>query len=163
MKKIILLLATLSIFLIAGEISTGVENGEKYRVFKSHKGGYYIKDSSKYNKVNKSTSLSQDKAALKRQLRIIAKTLKKSGYKYFVLTNRDMNNVNGFPINRANDLHRYLTLKKKNPAYYTSGRLPKNSARPGNGYRFKYQPMNSKATNSYMTLWSVSQTLKDTK
>ena len=168
MKKSIILISSVIGLLLSGcgaPLEPGVEKGEKFDIIpSSEKGVYYLSDKSEINTIKKSTSLSQDKRALKRELRIVAKTTKKKGYNYFIILNRDMNNANGFPINNVNDLHRYISLKKRNGDYFTNGTIQgQKGILSYNRVKIKFKPVSSKVLDTYISAWSVGQTLKDTQ
>jgi len=163
MKKILLMGIATLVMANASSTVKRIDNGVEYKVTHGKKANY-IQSSSKVFKISKSTSLAHDKKALKTALRITAKEVQKDGYKYFVLLNRDVSNVNGFPINRVNELSRYISLRKRNSDYYTSGRIKTSGIIMYGSLSIKYKPMTSKQfKNSFLTVWSVKQTLKDTK
>ncbi len=166
MKKNIILISSVIGLLLSGcgtPPNVAVENGEEYYYTESSDGSIYLKDHSKLNRITKSTSLANDKEALKRELRIAAKITKKKGYSYFVILNKNVSNVNGFPINRFKELYRYISLHKRNNDYYTSGRLKKDGLIQVASFHLKFKPVTSKVLDTYISVWSVEQTLKDTQ
>lgn len=105
------------------------------------------------------------KKVLYTQLNIAAKETKRMGYNYFVITNSNVSNLNGFPINRASELLRFITLKARKPSFATngSGRKPTNLICSG-GLNIRFKPVSSEMLNNgLISVWSVSQTLQDTK
>jgi hypothetical protein len=104
--------------------------------------------------------------ALKLNLKIASIETQKKGYKYFVLTNNGINNLQGFPINTYTELIRYITLKKRKESFATSG---------GNQGRGKwrlvdhgkvhigFKPVKDEYKNSFISVWDAQQTLLDIK
>jgi len=104
--------------------------------------------------------------ALKLNLKIASIETQKKGYKYFILTNNGINNLQGFPINSYGELMRYITLKKRKKSFATSG---------GNQGRGKwrlidhgrvhigFKPVGDEYKNSFISVWDAKQTLLDTK
>lgn len=49
---------------------------------------------------------------LKVEVLILAQEGKKNGFKYFAVINKNINNLQGFPITKINDLHEYCNAYK---------------------------------------------------
>ncbi|CAA6823880.1 MAG: Unknown protein [uncultured Sulfurovum sp.] len=102
--------------------------------------------------------------ALKLNLKIAAIETQRKGYKYFVLTNAGLNNLEGFPINRYKELMRYITLYKRKKSFSTGG---SNQGRGkwkliDHGHvHIGFKPVEDKFKNSFISVWDAQQTLKD--
>lgn len=100
--------------------------------------------------------------SLKSQLIEVSKYTKKLGYNYFVLTNVNISNLNGFPINNYKDLSRYITLSERKSNFTTNGRArSSDSLIIGNGagasLNLRFMPVSSKVANSgAISVWKVS-------
>lgn len=102
--------------------------------------------------------------ALKLNLKIAAIETQRKGYKYFVITNAGLNNLEGFPIHRYEELLRYITLYKRKKSFATGG------SNQGRG-RWKlidhgqvhigFKPVEDKYKDSFISVWDAEQTLKD--
>ena len=106
------------------------------------------------------------KKALKVNLKIAAVETKKKGFNYFVLTNDGVNNLNGFPINTYSELLRYVTLKQRKSSFATNGTNQSRGKWPLltlSTVNIGFKPVEDKYKNSYISVWSVEQTLRDTK
>lgn len=105
--------------------------------------------------------------SLKQQLNIAAKESRKKGYQYFVLLNAGVNNFNGFPINTYGELVRYHTLQKRKSSFATNGKNQNRGKTPlrtgSGGFSVWFKPVGNEYKNSFVSVWSVSQTLRDTK
>lgn len=108
--------------------------------------------------------------AIKFSLRVAALETKRRGFSYFALINTGANNLQGFPINRADDLSRYATLANTNEAYATRGRngglggasrIPLRDSR--GVVQLKIKAVEDTLKDSVFAVWSVEQTLKDTQ
>jgi len=168
MKKIIFVMAVLTAILNAGIVAEGIsKNGNIYTVSKVDGGSFRINmESGDDRRIrNKSTTVKADLNVLKTQLNAAAKQTKKMGYNYFVVTNSNVNNLNGFPLNNYKNLGKFLTLKKRKPSFATNahGSKPSSLVAAGAIYlRFKPVP-SSMLKNGLVSVWSVKQTLRDTK
>jgi len=169
MKKIVLILAVLSaVVLNAGVYSEGVTSkGREYTIW--DKGGYYsIAMSESIDRkiyAGKAGAQKMYKDVLYTQLNVAAKETKKMGYNYFVIVNSNVNNLNGFPLNNAKNLYRFLSLQSRKPSFSTDGQERKpSSIISSGGMRILFKPVpSSMLKNGLISVWSVKQTLKDTK
>lgn len=119
-----------------------------------NKNRVYSKDYKSYN------------TPIKRQLRLAAEETKKRGYSYFVLLNAGVNNINGFPINSYKELVRYVTLRARKDSFQVSGRNQDRGDTPiidVSSVRVWFKPVGAEYKNSYISVWSVEQTLRDTQ
>ncbi len=168
MKKIILSLMALAIsILISGcsnVIAKGIEpSGKTYTLWE--KDGIYSIAADTRRVHESSEYIDEENKVLKSQLNIAAKETKKMGYNYFVLVNDNVNNLNGFPLNNYKNLSRFITLKKRKPSFATDGqdRGEDNLISTG-AMRIRFKPVSATMLNNgLISVWSVSQTLKDTK
>ncbi len=169
MKKIVLILAVLSaVVLNAGVHSKGVTSkGGKYTIW--NKGGYYsISMSQSIDRkiyAGKAGAQKMYKDVLYTQLNVAAKETKKMGYSYFVIVNSNVNNLNGFPLNNAKNLYKFISLQSRKPSFSTDGqeRKPSSIINSG-GMRIYFKPVpSSMLKNGLISVWSVKQTLRDTK
>lgn len=164
MRKMIFIALVATIGLSAGVHSKGVaSNGEKYTIWTEDGGAYGI--IVKNSRMKISGSVKDWEVVLKKQLNIAAKETKKMGYSYFVVTNSNVNNLNGFPLNNVKNLLKFITLEKRKPSFATdgSGRKPSNLiSSTAMNLRFKPVP-STMLKNGLISVWSVKQTLRDTK
>jgi len=168
MKKTILFLTialTMSVFTGCAS-TTGIKgvsaSGDEYHLGKEDNSYMVVIDDRSIRSYSKTEDY---KRILYTQLNIAAKETKRMGYNYFVVTNSNVNNLNGFPLNRASDLHRFITLKTRKPSFATNGagRKPTSLISTGAMY-LRFQPVPaSMLENGLVSVWSVKQTLKDTK
>ena len=166
MKKIIFLVAVFSAILNAGIVSKGVsKNGAKYNIW--DEGGQVYSVSMKgtdYDKVRTYSKVSDYKRNLFTQLNIAARETKKMGYKYFVVVNTKINNLNGFPLNNANNLLKFVTLKTRKPSFATNGSGKRTTLVRSGEMILHFKPVpSSMLKNGLISIWSVKQTLRDTK
>ncbi len=146
MRKLILLTVVLvSSLLFSGcagmtygtRIGKGLSDsktGFEYAAYKTDEGDYLINADilsknktlyKKYNKIYGGFNAKSAKAAQKKKevfyayLRAAAKETKKMGYDYFAITNPEINNLGGFPINNFNDFVRYATLEDRKANFDT--------------------------------------------
>ena len=165
MNKILLTILALSITLNAGVAYKGfTDNKEKYTVW--DKGGYYsVAMYSGANRLKSEAPLATYKKVMYMQLRIAAQMTKRKGYNYFVITNSNISNLNGFPINKASEVVRFISLQKRKPSFATNGRGRKpTSIINRGGLRLLFKPVPSTMLkNGLISIWSVKQVLRDTK
>lgn len=105
------------------------------------------------------------KKVLKMQLESAAKHTKKLGYNYFALTNVNVSNLHGFPINNYNDLIRYITLKERKEHYATDGSARDSEAlvigQRSNEIHLGFTPIsNSVANSGAISVWKVSDFIR---
>jgi len=98
---------------------------------------------------------------LKLQLTAAAKYTKKLGYKYFAVTNVNISNLSGFPINNYNDLARYITLAERKENFATNGSARDMDGLINNGrvpeMYLRFMPIsNSVANSGAISVWKVS-------
>lgn len=177
MKKLLLLSTLLSSILFTGCTPiTKVEGdlkGIKYEIKTKDDGSniaWIELRGTKYSESRPDVKLVKE--ALMFSLRVAALDVRKKGYNYFVLVSDGTNNLEGFPINRANDLAKYITLSDTDPDKQfktrgTNGRLGGAMATPIRGMRgnvnLRYKPVKDEVKDSIFAVWSVEQTLRDTK
>lgn len=99
--------------------------------------------------------------ALKAQLTVAARYAKTKGYNYFVLTNSNVSNLNGFPINKYSDLVRYLTLSERKSSFSTDGNADiYDGIIIGGNYTemyVRFRPISNEIANSgAISVWKVS-------
>jgi len=145
---------------IAGVSDTGV----KYKLSKED-GFYQVHLYDFANDSIYSNSTEKDyKRVLYTQLNVAAKETKRMGYNYFLVTNSKISNLNGFPINRASELNRFITLKARKPSFATNGSGKKSTLIRTGEMLLRFKPVSADlANNGLISVWSVSQTLKDTQ
>jgi len=155
MKKFISLMALVAVFMFSGcsQPEVGKFNGKSYNLWEKEKGTYKVSSLGRLN--------------LKEQLNVAALETKKRGFNYFVLLNAGVNNLNGFPINRYSELRRYISLQSRFPSFQTNGKNQKRGNTPlrfgKDRVRVLFKPVGNEYKNSYISVWSVAQTLRDTK
>lgn len=172
MKKNILmsLMALIAVVGFSGCASTtGIEgvskSGTKYSLGKEDNSYMVSMKSGKDRRIKSSYTKNDYEKVLYTQLNVAAKETKRMGYNYFVITNSNVSNLNGFPINRASELNRFITLKTRKPSFATNGagRKPTSLISSTSMY-LRFQPVSSEMLkNGLVSVWSVSQTLQDTK
>jgi len=167
MKKIILIMAVFSAFLSAGVHSKGLyPSGNKYTIWTAEGGSFTISSYEKEDHfINENDKESDYKRVLFRQLNVAAKETQKMGFKYFVITNTNVNNLSGFPINNVNELVRFASLRSRKPSFATDGEARGDSnliSYGGTAIRFKPVPA-SMLENGLISVWSVDEVLRDTK
>jgi hypothetical protein len=102
--------------------------------------------------------------ALKLNLKIASIETKRKGFNYFVMTNPVLNNLEGFPINSYKELLRYITLHKRKKSFSTAGG---NQGRgkwklvDGGHVQLAFKPVGDEYKNSFISVWSADETLKD--
>lgn len=175
-KKIFMTVVTVSIVGIFSGCArtTGIEGitqtGSKYHLAKEDNSYVVFMDDEQYEDIRNyskesDSTVADYKRVLFAQLNAAAKETKKMGYEYFVVTNLNINNLGGFPINNANELVRYISLKARKPSFATngSGKNPNNLIATGTMYlRFKPVPA-SMLENGLISIWSVEDVLRDTE
>lgn len=146
--------------------TTGIKgisaSGTEYRLGKEDNSYMVIIDD---RRLKSTATVTDYKRVLYSQLNVAAKETKRMGHNYFVVTNSNVNNLNGFPLNRASELHRFITLKTRKPSFATNGagRKPTSLISTQAMY-LRFQPVPaSMLENGLVSVWSVNQTLKDTK
>jgi len=169
-KYILMIMALVAMVAFSGCASTtginGVSKlGNKYTLGKEDNSYMVVMRSSSEKRIKSVATVIDYKRVLYSQLNVAAKETKKMGYNYFVVTNSNVNNLNGFPLNRASDLSRFISLKARKPSFATNGagRKPTSLISTQSMY-LRFQPVPaSMLENGLVSVWSVNQTLKDTK
>jgi len=156
MKKTILsLMAVVAVFMFSGCSKPEVKskNGVEYKLWSKENNSLKFGDGSGLS--------------LKKQLNIAAEESRKRGYSYFVLLNAGVNNLNGFPINTYSELVRYHTLQKRKSSFTTNGKNQNRGKTPlrtkSGKFSIWFKPVGNEFKNSFVSVWSVEQTLRDTK
>jgi hypothetical protein len=168
-KYILMIMAFVAMVAFSGCASTtginGVSKlGNKYTLGKEDNSYMVVMRSPSEDRIRTTSSEADYKRVLYSQLNVAAKESKRMGYNYFVVTNSNINNLNGFPLNRANDLSRFISLKARKPSFATNGagRKPTSLINTG-GMNLRFQPVpDSMVKNGLVSVWSVNQTLRDT-
>jgi len=167
MKKLFVSILTLGIlFIVSGctKLTPKLSHdGIDYRLYYD----FEAKDAYNISFINRNLTSYRDVGideALKLNLKIAAIETQRKGYKYFVVTNAGLNNLEGFPINRYEELLRYITLYKRKKTFATGG------SNQGRG-RWKlidhgevhigFKPVDDKYKNSFISVWDAEQTLKE--
>jgi|GEM_PF-2358031 hypothetical protein len=176
MKKMILMtVVTLCIAgLLSGCVSTtGIEGvtktGSKYHLGKEDDSYMVFMDDKQYDDIRNYSKVSDSTVAdyrrvLYAQLNAAAKETKKMGFDYFVMTNSNINNLSGFPINNANELVRYITLNTRKKSFATNGVAKKNGLITIGTMQLKFKPVPaSMLENGLVSVWSVEDVLRDTE
>lgn len=159
MRKIILSLMAVSAMVMfsgcAGGPAEGLApSGGKYHVWNKNDGVFSI------NPIGKGPSL-------KEELRVAATESQKKGFDSFVILNTGSSNMEGFPINRYSELKRYYTLRDRKPSFQTNGKNQRRGDHPlrspNGSFQLWFKPVNkTEFNNTYISLWDVEQTLRDT-
>ncbi len=175
MKNIILTVSLIAVmFGILGCGSIGPKittaSGEAYYMTKQSGGDYAFSapatDLTDVQKEGEKVhNASVKRKTLKFQLTAAAKYTKKLGYKYFVVTNVNISNLNGFPINNYRELSRYITLAERKARFATNGTARDSNALIGNGtypdMRLRFMPVSNAVANSgAISVWKVSEFLR---
>ncbi len=171
MKNIILSVGLLiTVFSLSGCGKIGpkfqAESGEEYYISKQGDGeyGFSAPATDLTNVREKGTRVHSEKVKrknLKNQLIAAAKYTKSLGYNYFAVTNINISNLNGFPINNYNDLARYITLSERKSNFATNGTARDYRGLIGNGtypeMLLMFAPISNKlATSGAISAWKVS-------
>lgn len=138
--------------------------GEKVKVVEEGKGEYRLDLFSDKGKISKDGGIEAYDNALKYAIRLVALDTKNKGFNYFVITNPNVNNLAGFPLNNISDMSKYLSKSRRVKSFsYTDVSSYKRGHIIGsNWFRIKYRPVSDSLKNSIISVWSVEDTLKAT-
>lgn len=151
----------------------GVMQGSTYQIFTKDDGSnisWIQLRGSKYGESRLDAKTTQE--ALMFSLRVAALDVRKKGYNYFAVVNDGSNNLEGFPINRAKDYAKYITLADTDPdkQFKTRGRMGRIGGATVSPIRgmtgrvnLRYKPVKDALKDTVFAVWSVEQTLRDTK
>ncbi len=160
-------MAIMFIFSGCGKIGPKITtaSGEEYYINKKDNGEYMffaIGDLARVRDKGSSVhSATVKRKNLKIQLTAAAQYTKKLGYKYFAVTNVNISNLNGFPINNYNDLARYITLSERKSGFATNGTARDSKGLISNGTYpemfVRFMPISDSVANSgAISAWKVS-------
>ena len=166
-----LLLSLIAVFILFGcgkpipsfKNSTGV----KYSLYPESKNNYRIqypsmKEYSQALKRNNRNIVQAKTDLYKGLFNIAALETRKKGFNYFVLTNSNFSNLNGFPISDFKTFMKYITLKFRKDNFSTSEVGHDGDSLMLNGViSMKFMPVSNKIANSgLVSVWKVSDFIK---
>ena len=166
MKKTVLAIAALGLMVLFSGCAKPVARGDlgtvKYEISEYEEGSYSVYFSKSSFKLD-GTAEAFGKH-VKFALRVAALETKKMGYNYFVIDNVNINNLQGFPLNTTDELVRYTTkaIRKDSFSHTDIGRS-KRGYFWNSGVRLVFKPVKDAMADSIISVWSVEQTLKDTR
>lgn len=167
MKKVIMLVVAISAVVFTGcaKPDKVTKDGQEYAIWPQDNNSYSISAPAYTDNIERGVAKSYE-APMKRQLKLAAEITKQKGYSYFVILNAGMSNLDGFPINTYKELLRYVTLGPRHKTFQINGRNQGRGTIPFldlTRVRLWFKPVGQEVANSYISVWSVEQTLRDTK
>ena len=151
--------------------SIKTKQGQDFKIMKSSEGDYtvwanvLVDGMGDYKQLRKGYSVKTPEAGARKrmvytaQLEAAARSTKAMGYSHFVLTNSDLNNLAGFPINNLDDFLRYVTLEDRKPNFDTINKGNDGRALVISSYEtfVRFKPVGAEVVNSGLySVWSVS-------